>query len=56
MLTGENDKVTFNFANKNLHILDISQIQQADLIKILQRRNEKTTYKKARIRRGRNKE
>ena len=29
MLTGENDKVTINFANKNLRILDISQIQQA---------------------------
>ena len=30
MLTGENNKVTINFANNNLHILDISQIQQAE--------------------------
>ena len=38
MLIGENDKVTINFANKNLHILEISQIQQADrcIIKLVQ--------------------
>ena len=38
MLTGENDKVTINFANKNLRILDISQIQQAEryTIKLVQ--------------------
>ena len=38
MFTGENNKVTINFANKNLHILDISQIQQADrcIIKLVQ--------------------
>ena len=38
MLTGENDKVRINFANKNLHILDISQITQAEryTIKLVQ--------------------
>ena len=38
MLTGENNKVTINFANENLHILDISQIQQAErcIIKLVQ--------------------
>ena len=58
MLTGENNKVTVNFANENLHILDISQIQQAETgsVKIFQRRNKKTAYQEARIRRGRNKE
>ena len=57
MLTGENKKVTINFANENVHILDISQIQQAETgsIKIFQRRNEKTAYQEARIKRGRNK-
>ena len=30
MLTGENKSVTNNFANKNLHIVNISQIQQAE--------------------------
>ena len=38
MLTGENKKVTINFANKYLLILDISQIKQADrcTIKLIQ--------------------
>ena len=38
MLTGENNKVTINFANGNLHILDISQIQQAErsIVKLAQ--------------------
>ena len=38
MLTGENKNVTINFANKNLHILNISQIQQAErcIIKLVQ--------------------
>ena len=60
MLTGENNKVTINFANKNLHILDISQIQQADrcIIKLVQSKyfNEKAAYEETRIRSGRNKE
>ena len=38
MLTGENNKVTINFGNKNFHILDTSQIQQAEryIIKLVQ--------------------
>ena len=30
MLTGENKKVTINFADENLHVLDTSQIQKAE--------------------------
>ena len=30
MVTGEIKKVTINFANKNLHLLDVTQIQQAE--------------------------
>ena len=38
MVTGENNNVTINFANENLHILDISHIQQAErfIIKLVQ--------------------
>ena len=38
MLTGENNKVAINFAKENLHILGISQIQQAErcIIKLVQ--------------------
>ena len=38
MFTGENDKVTINLANKNIHILDIKQIQQAErcILKLVQ--------------------
>ena len=38
MLTGESKKITTSFANKNVHILDISQKQQAEkcIIKLVQ--------------------
>ena len=38
MLTGENNKTTINFTNENLHILDTSQIQQAErcVIKLIE--------------------
>ena len=54
--------VSINFATENLHILDASQIQQAEIciIKLVQSKyftkEMKTVYEEARIRRGRNKE
>ena len=48
MLTRENNKVTINFANGNLHILDISQIQQAEgcIIKLVQSKHFNEEMKK----------
>ena len=48
MLTRESKKVTINFANENLHILDICQIKQAEkcIIKLVQSKYFKVQKKR----------